>query len=80
MDLFYLDLENEEGESYDALIDKKSSIYKIPLYFLLIGYFLSMIIAFSIFFYILFLIIVIISLPFKLYLIKIIMGFIYSIS
>ena len=80
MDLFYLDLENEEGKSYDALIDKKIYIYKIPLYFLLIGYFLSMIISFSIFFYILFLIIVIISLPFKLYPIKIIIGFIYSIS
>ena len=80
MDLFYLDLENEEGESYDCLIDKKSNIYKIPIAILFIGYYLSMLIAFSIFFYILFLNIIIISLPFKLYPIKIIIGFIYSIS
>ena len=79
MALFYLELENEEGENYGDLLDKKSYIYRIPLYILLIGYVLSMIIAFSIFFYILFLIIVIISLPFKLYPIKIIIGFYYSI-
>ena len=79
MFLFYLNLENEEGERYDSFIDKKACIYTLPYGIIIIGFILSMLIAFSILFYILFLSILIISLPFKLYSIKIVIAFFYSI-
>ena len=65
MFIFYLNLENEEGKTYDESMIKKSNIFNVFYGIFVIGYFLSMIIAFSIFFYFIYLIIVIISLPFK---------------
>ena len=78
--LFYCDLEYKDGKTYDNYIDTKSLFYKILLVIIVLGYLLSMIIAFTIFSYIIFLIIVILSLPFKLYPVKIIFGFFDSIS
>ena len=77
--IFYFNLENKNDKvTFDACIDKKLAL-KICLFILVLFIAISIIVSYSIFFYTIYIICVIISLPFKLYPIKLLYGLLNSI-
>ena len=79
MFLFFANLENKRNEIIDDAIDEMNTILKIIYVIVSIFYVLSMIIAYTFFFYSIYLIILILSIPFKFYPIKLLLGFYCSI-
>ena len=75
----FLELENKKGEIIMQTFDKKNFMCRIPFTIFLLFYYFSMAITYSMFFYIIFIINVIISLPFNLYNVKIYLRFCFSI-
>ena len=65
--LFYCGLENIHGEKIDNTLEDMKSSLKVIYFIISCLYILSMLIAYSIFFYTIYFIILILSLPFKLY-------------